>query len=151
MPSAALARWIEPRSRIARSNWSSSGAARARSPASHATAMSILAIADATGTRCVPSDGRRRACGRGEDPEIVLRKLEVTIAAAGIGHRRPVAAQPHRTELEQILLAIAEEHAGDELGTHAIVARAVGDPRALEADDAGRRIARLQRAARGAP
>src|SRR4029078_7383708 len=118
MPSAALARWIEPKSRIARSNWSSNGEARARSPASHATAMSILAIADAAGRRCVRSDGRRRACGRGEDPEIVLRKLEIAVAAAGIGHRRPVAAQPHRTELEQILLSIAKEHDAADPGAH---------------------------------
>src|SRR6266567_7865930 len=85
----------------------------------------------------------------GENPQIIGRKLEKRVAAAG--REIAITTKAQRTELEQLFLAVAQEHSGDDFSAHAVVAGAVGDPGALEANDAGRRIADLERTARGAP
>src|SRR4051812_23718503 len=56
----------------------------------------------------------RALCRRAwEDPEIVARQVEVAVGRT----RRHVAVGPQaqRTELEEALDAVAQEHAGDEL------------------------------------
>src|SRR5436190_11243948 len=89
--------------------------------------------------------GRVRA---GENPQRIARQLEPALARCG---RSTVTAQAQGAQLEQILAPVTQEHARDQFGADAIVRRAVGDLRAFEADDAGRRIAGLEIAARRAP
>src|ERR1700694_142177 len=85
----------------------------------------------------------------GKNPQIVGRQLQKAFAATG--GQTSIATQAQCAELEQVLLAITEEHAGYQLGLHAIVTGARCDSRALEADDAGRFASDLERAARCAP
>src|SRR5216683_3689176 len=101
-------------------------------------------------TSCWPSTLRRsRRVAARKNPQIVGRKLDKRFIAAG--WELAVATEAQGTELEQLLLAIAEEHAGDHFGAQAVVAGAGGDPGPLEADDAGGQVAGLERTAGGAP
>src|SRR5438034_3856985 len=85
---------------------------------------------------------------RRENPERLAWQLEPALTA---GRRIAIAAQAQLAQLEKILAPVAQEHARDQLGPHAIVGGAVGDLRAFEADDAGGGVAGLELTARNPP